>query len=779
MASMISDLFSRIKLKRPTVHYESREEDSSQVDINEEYCRVQKELRQIKNDISQQSKRNFELENDLRFFDSKIAHLINHRITVEELENRLEETPPLPGNLQDSFQNQLYGQLFFLLQTNPMYIAKLSREVSLKEIDGLLQLVMFGLYGNHYEDREEFHLLSMFEHCLTYEFQEAIDINSLMRANTGVTKMMTNYTRRGPGQEYVKSSLGSVIEKLVGMNNPLELHPIKIYQDLLDNEEVKRVNNEQNILLDEAEANPMVQQRIKERVPMVQDIVLSILRQLRNTIDEVPYGIRWLCKAIRKLIKEKFPDASDEHINSMIGGFFFLRYINPTIATPHAYRIIPNPPGSVSRRNCTVVTKVIQKLANTASVREASMKPLEPFVKAHNEELKVFLGDLCDVPDFHEGLQIEEYIALSRRDIHIELSLNEITTIHCLLIKYQDHIVQQQTDSLLDVLKSLPAPIGERQRKDNATVKIMLDHSCMHVECLSPIVKAIELKTVDEVTATEKQIKLLLIRLFKMIPKCMQEATLKDALRIAQTSVFEEASTHIQLIQSQLAQLEQLGQLTDGGTLLFDKAKLALPNVKDLLLRYRNELKNLKRVYETILQHTDFLVEQLDAYKEYLVAVRAKVGEMQQLHASTSGSNLFRRAKNNGTHKFTHTQLEKEGIIIETHGIPQERRNNIYYMFSSTEPGIYKITMHYKGHPKAIYQKNIHLEDLLELQHLRDPILDMEGFVLLNVRRTLLLLNRTFIKGETPLHRPISRHFGGLGSSSGPLRTSGRLHQTK
>ena len=26
------------------------------------------------------------------------------------------------------------------------------------------------------------------------------------------------------------------------------------------------------------------------------------------------------------------------------------------------------------------------------------------------------------------------------------------------------------------------------------------------------------------------------------------------------------------------------------------------------------------------------------------------------------------------------------------------------------------------GHPKAIYQKAIHLEDLLELQHLRDPV---------------------------------------------------------
>ena len=44
---------------------------------------VQQELRRVKNEISQQSKKNFELENDLRFFDSKIAHLINHRITVE------------------------------------------------------------------------------------------------------------------------------------------------------------------------------------------------------------------------------------------------------------------------------------------------------------------------------------------------------------------------------------------------------------------------------------------------------------------------------------------------------------------------------------------------------------------------------------------------------------------------------------------------------------------------------------------------------------------------
>lgn len=36
------------------------------------------------------------------------------------------------------------------------------------------------------------------------------------------------------------------------------------------------------------------------------------------------------------------------------------------------------------------IAKLIQKLANTSSVREDYMMPLEPFVKTHNEQLKVW-----------------------------------------------------------------------------------------------------------------------------------------------------------------------------------------------------------------------------------------------------------------------------------------------------------------------------------------------------------------------------------------------------
>lgn len=58
---------------------------------------------------------------------------------------------------------QAYGNLFFLLQAEPRHIASLCRLISMAEIDILLQTVMFTLYGNQYESREEHLLLTMFQ----------------------------------------------------------------------------------------------------------------------------------------------------------------------------------------------------------------------------------------------------------------------------------------------------------------------------------------------------------------------------------------------------------------------------------------------------------------------------------------------------------------------------------------------------------------------------------------------------------------------------------------
>lgn len=82
-------------------------------------------------------------------------------------------------------------------------MGKLARAVTLGEIDNLLQTVMFTLYGNQYEETEEHMLLTMFAQVLEEDFTTATNVNALLRANTALTRMMTTYTRRGPGQQVV------------------------------------------------------------------------------------------------------------------------------------------------------------------------------------------------------------------------------------------------------------------------------------------------------------------------------------------------------------------------------------------------------------------------------------------------------------------------------------------------------------------------------------------------------------------------------------------------
>lgn len=64
---------------------------------------------------------------------------------------------------------------------------------------------------------------------LSAQFETATDFNSLLRANTPVSRMMTTYTRRGPGQSYLKSVLAERINSLVEHTDlNLEINPLKV-----------------------------------------------------------------------------------------------------------------------------------------------------------------------------------------------------------------------------------------------------------------------------------------------------------------------------------------------------------------------------------------------------------------------------------------------------------------------------------------------------------------------------------------------------------------------
>ena len=199
---------------------------------------------------------------------------------------------------------------------------------------------------------------------MTYQFDNTPDYSSLLRANTPVSRMMTSYTRRGPGQSYLKVVLADRINSLVQLKDlDLEINPLKVYERMVNDKEEREgglpPDLPKGVTAEQAAENPTVQQIIAPRLTMLMEIANTFLTTIIEGLDETPYGLRWICKQIRSLSKRKYPDAQDHTICTLIGGFFFLRFINPAIITPRSYMLIDAAPEDNPKRTLTYVSDVL------------------------------------------------------------------------------------------------------------------------------------------------------------------------------------------------------------------------------------------------------------------------------------------------------------------------------------------------------------------------------------------------------------------------------------
>jgi Ras GTPase-activating-like protein IQGAP2/3 len=146
----------------------------------------------------------------------------------------------------------------------------------------------------------------------------------------------------------------------------LEINPLKVYdQMILDIEAATgKCDLDRAITSELASQNPDVQAIIAPRVKTLMEIGASFLSIIMSSIDQIPYGIRWICKQIRSLakvikkskLKRKFPESTEAQKCSLIGGFFMLRFINPAVVTPQAYMLVEGDSKKNPRRTLTLVS---------------------------------------------------------------------------------------------------------------------------------------------------------------------------------------------------------------------------------------------------------------------------------------------------------------------------------------------------------------------------------------------------------------------------------------
>eukprot|EP00727_Mastigamoeba_balamuthi_P012374 m51a1_g776 putative ase-activating protein (876) ;mRNA; f:594282-597416 len=703
-----------------------------------------KDISDLKRKIALIGKKNFQLETDIGLLDKKIALLIKNRISLEEvladkgaIMDCKEKTVSL--NKHDA---EIYGRMFYLLQRQTKYISQLAGLVKIGEIDNFLQTVMFTLYGNQYEEEEEHLLLTMFRTVLKGDFAEAKSLNELLRANTALTRMMNTYTRRGPGQQYLKHVLTKLIAVLIEENQNLEINPGKVYEGYINEYEStqgKAFEGDRKLTPEQCAELPQIRQIIERRIAQLDSVTNRFVETICASIEHVPYGIRYICQQIMRLIKDRWAEATSVQICCAIGGFMILRFINPAIITPNAYMLTDAKLSAPMRRNLTLVAKVLQNLSNNApfgGLKEFYMAPLNPVLKKYQPRLNEFLERLTEVEDLDNHLEMDQFLAMGKfqTEQSITISLNEIYFIHGLLKQHMEVILPDKSDELRTILGSMPDPPPALPRKDNANVELKLVNISRTDADLTKL----------QPEQLYGETKYLVFLLMRTIPRRMDPPLVSGDVHAMLGQLASHAATHgeqemLDRISKILANLKKLV----GCSLLSDDDNYArlrrdlyddVTNVQERTKKIKSDTDRLRQVLQNMEERNNFGLQQLRAYEEYLVNVRSKTTP------ANSGDKKGSSTKA-GPLKLTHAQLEKDGVITESQ-IPDERKGNIVFQISTLGAGAFEVSVSYRS--RDIGSMRLQLDDLLERQANNELQLETD-FVTLNVNLLIYLLNKHFV----------------------------------
>ena len=383
---------------------------------DEELSELQRKSRQLREEITGGIKANFALDKELFLMDSHIRLLVRNFIRHQASGKGQESYIPsdaapfsqegqvnlLPLDAvsleeQKIFAEKKFSDLLSLFLSSPSAMSVLARRARAAEVDAFLSLVLLTLFGDQFGADEEHNLHELFDNLISDEFETIKDNEkgSFLRANTATTKMLTSYGKRRAGASYLGSALRPPLLKLIDAavadgQNCTEINPAKI------KDEIRAQSVE----------DPAVQALLEKRLNFLIELVEGLVASLIETSSTVPYGIRFICRSILRHSVKRFPDASDEERATLVGGFIYLRLMNPCVVDPHVAGLLTDPVPANARRSLVMVAKIMQNLSNHVEFgeKEPWMAPLNQSLATARNDFTTFLLSLTELQEDNERL---------------------------------------------------------------------------------------------------------------------------------------------------------------------------------------------------------------------------------------------------------------------------------------------------------------------------------------------------------------------------------------
>eukprot|EP01083_Nonionella_stella_P072603 195816_1 len=753
----------------------------NQRDMEKQIERDRDLMQKLSAEIRPASRRNFELEKNLAVLDKQIQLFLHNKISLAELNDLaggVFTVSPQPANQLKSpllGKKKLYEQLFAILQKEPKYFAALAKHVKAREVSDYVKTVVFDMYGDQYDSREERLLLTFFQMVLKQSFDEAQDIGSFSRANTAITQMLSAYARRGQGLGILREILEKPIREMVAQTSlNLEINPVEVYKQIMNSYEAKMNkpwDGIRNPTADEAADNKYVKRLIPPRVKQLEYIAEHFIQRIIETVDSVPFGIRWICRQLAEMAQQRFPEADRYEIGALVGGYIYLRFFNPVVVTPESVHFVDKKVSKTMRRNLILVAKILQNLSNGVEFRDKFMHRLSKFIEKHREDVQTYFARLIDVDSLSDRMDVDNLLEHTRRrDYTIQISFNQIFLTHRLLLKHRKewNADNNPDDPVLKKLAQLgPAP-DKLKHSQNHSINMRLSSEVEESKVQSPATNNNKIQSIFRVNSSDPFVNSIRSRIRSVllndsIPQMFLDQY-RNSLKAFLYHVRDWARNHgnIKVLTDTEAAISGINKYitTQQGAQVNDSQAF-----NNFLVVYVNEIREMKRradrfhlkviavakARDTIIDHANYLQTKLQYYQKYLENVKYN-------HINKKPQKKTKHKKNKEHPfgkpvKFSHKELVKQNVIVDVDAqvLKQTKANfnNLVYYFAQIGPDEFEVEVKYRvgfGAKISPFPEPFHLSlsKLLEMREAHQSRYQLE-MVTLQVNLLINLLNKSFV----------------------------------
>ncbi|XP_011934105.1 PREDICTED: ras GTPase-activating-like protein IQGAP3 isoform X6 [Cercocebus atys] len=758
------------------------------------------ELLKLQEEVVRKIRSNQQLEQDLNIMDIKIGLLVKNRITLQEVVSHckkltkrnkeqlsdmmvLDKQKGLKSLSKEKRQKlEAYQHLFYLLQTQPIYLAKLIFQMPQNKTTKFMEAVIFSLYNYASSRREAYLLLQLFKTALQEEIRSKVEQpQDVVTGNPTVVRLVVRFYRNGRGQSALQEILGKVIQDVLE-DKVLSVHtdPVHLYKNWINQTEAQtgqRSHLPYDVTPEQALSHPEVQRQLDIALRNLLAMTDKFLVAITSSVDQIPYGMRYVAKVLKATLAEKFPDATDSEVYKVVGNLLYYRFLNPAVVAPDAFDIVAMAAsGTLAAPQRHALGAVAQLLQHAAAGKAFSgqsqhLRVLNDYLEETHLKFRKFIRRACQVPEPEERFAVDEYsdmVAVAKPVVYI--TVGELVNTHRLLLEHQDCIASDHQDPLHELLEDLgelptiPDLIGESIAADGHTDLSKLEVSLT----LTNKFEGLEADTDDSNTRS------LLLSTKQLLADIIQfhpGDTLKEILSLSASR--EQEAAHKQLMSRRqacaaqtpeplrrhrsltahsllplaekqrrvlrnLRQLEALGLVSarNGYQGLVDELAKDIRNQHRHRHRRKAELVKLQATLQGLSTKTTFYEEQGDYYSQYIRAC------LDHLAPDSKSSG---KGKKQPSLHYTAAQLLEKGVLVEIEDLPASHfRNVIFDITPGDEAGKFEVNAKFLGVDMERFQ--LHYQDLLQLQYEGVAVMKLFNKAKVNVNLLIFLLNKKFLR---------------------------------